>query len=46
MDNGFLQNDYNLKTKYNYDLTNKFTLNKSTGHGLEKIRLKNKGFLH
>ena len=30
MDNGFLQVDYSLKTKYNYDLTNKFTLNKST----------------
>ena len=26
MDNGFLQVDYTLKTKYNYDLTNKFTL--------------------
>ena len=31
MDNGFLQVDYSLKTKYNYDLTNKLTLNKSTG---------------
>ena len=30
MDNGFLQVDYTPKTKYNYDLTNKFTLNKST----------------
>ena len=31
VDNGFLQVDYTLKTKYNYDLTNKFTLNRSTG---------------
>ena len=30
MDNGFLQVDYTPKTKYNYDLTNKLTLNKST----------------
>ena len=32
MDNGYvLQVDYSLRTKYNYDLTNKLTLNKSTG---------------
>ena len=31
LENGFLQVDYSLKTKYNYDLTNKFTLNKSAG---------------
>jgi len=30
-DNGFLQVDYSLKARDSYDLTNKFTLNKSTG---------------
>ena len=37
MDNGFLQVDYTLKTKYNYDLTNKLTLNKSTGARFSKV---------
>ena len=34
VNNGFLQVDYSLKTnlQYYYDLTNKFTLNKSTGY--------------
>ena len=48
MDNGFLQVDFNLKAKYvySYDLRNKFTLNKyqQVIYGLEKLRLKNKGF--
>jgi len=31
MDNGFLQVDHSFKTKCNYDLTNKFMLDKSAG---------------
>ena len=42
VDNGFLQVDYGLKTEYNYDLTNKFTLNKSTG-SLRLKEVKTKG---
>ena len=43
----FLQVDYSLKTKYNYDLANELTLTKSTGClRSEKLRLKNQDFLH
>ena len=43
MDNGFLQVDYTLKAKYNYDLTNKFTPNKSTGClRLKEVKTKEK----
>ena len=42
----FLQVDYSLKTKYNYDLANELTLTKSTGClRSEKLRLKNKDCL-
>ena len=48
LNHGFLQVDYSLKANYSYDLTNKFTLSEyqQVFCGLEKLRLKNKGFLH